>query len=329
MRIDAALLAAEVSHFDPLTLGIVPGSAVIVDCETVPNEVRAETTARVESWLARLPCPSIAIASEAMPAGFDLCVTRPDELERAESAIAANPVAATVLVQTLRLIDSLPAQAGLVVESLAFAALQQGAEFRRWLAGRPPEHAPGVNDDPILLVEEHEDGQRLSVLLNRPSTRNAVDTKLRDALFDLFARVALDSGVRTVELRGSGDSFSVGGALGEFGRVRDGAEGHMIRLERLPARMLVDHGARYHFHLHGACVGAGVEMAAFGGRVTATRSTFVRLPEVAMGLIPGAGGCVSITRRIGRQRAVWLMLTGQRIGARTALKWGLIDAIES
>jgi enoyl-CoA hydratase len=47
-----------------------------------------------------------------------------------------------------------------------------------------------------------------------------------------------------------------------------------------------------------------------------------------MGLLPGAGGCVSVPRRIGRQRATLMMLSGRRINAATALSWGLIDAIE-
>jgi enoyl-CoA hydratase len=48
-----------------------------------------------------------------------------------------------------------------------------------------------------------------------------------------------------------------------------------------------------------------------------------------MGLIPGAGGCISIPRRIGRQRAALLALSGRRISAATALQWGLVDAINS
>jgi enoyl-CoA hydratase/carnithine racemase len=46
-----------------------------------------------------------------------------------------------------------------------------------------------------------------------------------------------------------------------------------------------------------------------------------------MGLIPGAGGTVSISRRIGRQRTAWMVLTGRRINARTALEWGLVDEL--
>ncbi len=53
------------------------------------------------------------------------------------------------------------------------------------------------------------------------------------------------------------------------------------------------------------------------------------LPELGLGLIPGAGGTVSVTRRIGRWRTAYLVLSGRTIDADTALDWGLIDAIES
>ena len=56
--------------------------------------------------------------------------------------------------------------------------------------------------------------------------------------------------------------------------------------------------------------------------------TTCRLPELAMGLIPGAGGTVSITKRIGRWRTAYLALSGEPIATDTALVWGLIDAVE-
>jgi enoyl-CoA hydratase/carnithine racemase len=62
--------------------------------------------------------------------------------------------------------------------------------------------------------------------------------------------------------------------------------------------------------------------------VIAAPDTFFRLPEVAMGLIPGAGGTVSIPRRIGRHRTNWLGISGAVIDAEVALDWGLIDFIE-
>jgi enoyl-CoA hydratase/carnithine racemase len=285
----------------------------------------------VEDWLLRLPCPSIALTPRpAKLRGFDLCVSTQAEAERLTDVIKTSPVACTVLVQTLRIIENVPAQQGLVIESLAFAVLQQGDEFRRWLRSRPvsawrPKSA--VQDTPPVLTERR--GQDLTITLNRPESRNAVDTEMRDALFDIFASAAMEQELKRIHVRGAGDSFSIGGALEEFGKIDSGGSGHVIRTERLPARMLADHGHRYHFHLQGACVGAGVEIAAFGGFVSATPTTFLRLPEISMGLIPGAGGCVSVTRRIGRQAAAWMMMTGTRVGARTALKCGLIDAIET
>ena len=71
----------------------------------------------------------------------------------------------------------------------------------------------------------------------------------------------------------------------------------------------------------------GIELSAFAGTVEAAEGTTVSLPEVSMGLIPGAGGTASIPRRIGPQRAAWLALTGTRLDAATAVRWGLVDRI--
>ena len=81
-------------------------------------------------------------------------------------------------------------------------------------------------------------------------------------------------------------------------------------------------------HLHGACIGAGVEIPSFAARVVATEDAFCQLPELAMGLVPGAGGTVGITKRIGRWRTAYLALTAARISATTALEWGLVDAVD-
>jgi enoyl-CoA hydratase/carnithine racemase len=80
--------------------------------------------------------------------------------------------------------------------------------------------------------------------------------------------------------------------------------------------------------LHGACLGAGIELPAFADRVHATADTRIGLPEIGLGLMPGAGGTVSLPRRIGRWRTAFMALTGDPIGAQQALRWGLIDAID-
>jgi enoyl-CoA hydratase/carnithine racemase len=59
----------------------------------------------------------------------------------------------------------------------------------------------------------------------------------------------------------------------------------------------------------------------------AAPGAFFQLPEVGFGLVPGAGGTVSLPRRIGRQRTAWLALTGRRLDAEVAREWGLVDEV--
>ena len=147
-----------------------------------------------------------------------------------------------------------------------------------------------------------------------------------DALVEAFALVAADSTL-TVTLRGDGPSFCSGGDLREFGTFPDPVTAHAVRLERLPARALALVADRVTARVHGHCVGAGVELAAFCHRVVAAPDTTFRLPEVAMGLVPGQGGTVSLPSRIGARRAAWLALSGRPIDAPTALAWGLVDEV--
>ena len=76
-------------------------------------------------------------------------------------------------------------------------------------------------------------------------------------------------------------------------------------------------------------LGSGLEMAAFCGNVNTVSAPAptLGLPELAFGLLPGAGGTVSITRRIGRWRTAYLVLSGLFIDPATALDWGLVDEV--
>jgi enoyl-CoA hydratase/carnithine racemase len=129
-------------------------------------------------------------------------------------------------------------------------------------------------------------------------------------------------------LRGLGPSFCAGGDLDEFGSFDDPAGAHIVRLTRSPARLLAALGPRVTARVHGACYGSGVELPAFAGRVVADPGSTFALPEVRLGLVPGAGGTVSLPRRIGRHRTALLGLSTAPIDAPTALAWGLVDAVE-
>src|SRR6185312_11794870 len=155
----------------------------------------------------------------------------------------------------------------------------------------------------------------------------ALSVEMRDALCEALELAVGDPSLSSVSISGAGRCFSVGGDLKEFGSVPDPATGHAVRAIRMPARLLAQCADRAEFRLHGACIGAGVELPAFGRRVVARTYSFFQLPEIIFGLIPGAGGCVSLPRRIGRQRTAWLALSARRINAATALRWGLIDLL--
>ncbi len=101
----------------------------------------------------------------------------------------------------------------------------------------------------------------------------------------------------------------------------------LIRTVRSPARLVAQLGPRVTAQLHGACVGAGIEVPAAAGRIAARPGAVFRLPEVSMGLIPGAGGTATIPRRIGRRRAAYMAISGADIDLATALAWGLVDEV--
>ncbi|HEX6424508.1 MAG TPA: enoyl-CoA hydratase/isomerase family protein [Acidimicrobiales bacterium] len=263
---------------------------------------------------------------EAHPAAAvcDVLVAPGDPaLDAVAATVDASPLAACALAVLLRASPCGSLDAGLTAESAVYSALQAGPEFARWRAARPRRSRP-PEGEPVALVR---DGGRLDVTLCRPQVRNALDTAMRDGLVEAFALAAVDGSITEVHLRGDGPDFCAGGDLDEFGTFPDPATAHLVRLQQSPGRAIAAVADRVTAHLHGACIGSGIELPAFAGTVVADESTVVGLPEVSLGLVPGAGGTVSLPRRIGRHRTARLALAGERIDARTALAWGLFDAV--
>lgn len=289
-----------------------------VDLDACPQDVTLE---------ALPPFPLIGLGDPAHPvaSALDAVIEPPVSVDALVRQTQRAPHAAAVAIQLLRSLDGLPCERALPLESFCYGLLQGSAEHEAWLASRVPQG--GRPAPPGKLIVERRDSV-LHMLLDRPQARNAIDRVLRDQLFEAFTLAAIDREVRSIKLRAVGAAFSVGADLEEFGTTRDPATAHLIRSRTLPALALAGRAEILDVHVQGACVGAGLEIAAFAGRLTATPDAWFQLPELAMGLIPGAGGCVSVPRRIGRQRAGLMILSGRRINAATALRWGLIDAIE-
>jgi len=344
MTVGIAALADGAAH-DPLLddAGQVRRPLVVVDLdEPVPADV-VEAAARAartsERILVGVACRAVDDKRWVLADALDLtfaaagCGSGPQfaasddpagDAEVLRQAAEANPQPALVLRQVLRASGRLDVGAALDVESFAYSTLLGGPEFARWLGDRGNRPLPPPATEPPVLLAR--DGDVLRVTLNRPDRRNAYGRELRDALTDAL-RAAAAEDCRVV-LDGAGPAFCSGGDLDEFGTTPDLVTAHFVRTRAGAARALHALAGRAEVRVHGACVGAGIELAAFAGRVVAHPNTVFRLPEVAMGLIPGAGGTVSVPRRIGRWRTLWPALSGRPLSAVTALDWGLVDAIE-
>jgi len=261
------------------------------------------------------------------PAPWVGCPDLAAALGRLESACERAPLAATTLVELLRLSPRLTVPAALVAESLAYGMLQAGPEHRRWLEGRRAHQSPvrPKATRPPVVIERH--GDELSVLLDRPEVHNAYDSAMRDGLVEALQLAVADPTLARVVLRGAGRSFCSGGDLDEFGSAPDGATAHAVRMAAGAARWLYRCADRVRVEVHGACIGAGLELAALAGEVVAAADSSFSLPEVQMGLVPGAGGTASLPRRAARQRVAYLGITGVAVDAMTAAAWGLVDEV--
>lgn len=265
-------------------------------------------------------------------AAADLIVDADDtHLDDILDTIDTYPIAATSLAVLLRGSGSLSVDRALAAESAVYSLLQSGPEFAAWRASAPARTRPARPDDrPAVAAERIDDertGDELRIQLDRPHRHNAFSRSMRDALTEMLAVAITDPSIERVVLSGRGPSFCSGGDLGEFGSFDDPATAHRTRLSRSPARLIHRLADRLTVQLHGNCLGAGIELAAFARHVRAAPDSAIALPELGLGLIPGAGGTVSIPRRIGRQLTSYLALSQATITAETALAWGLVDEI--
>jgi enoyl-CoA hydratase/carnithine racemase len=158
-----------------------------------------------------------------------------------------------------------------------------------------------------------------TVWLNNPPV-NAVGSAIAAAIDD-----ALDDldDTRVLVLRGKGDrAFSAGADISGFKDSDGGARSIQKLADRIEAAPVPVIAA-----IHGYCLGGGLELALACDLRIAQRDAQLGFPEVKLGLMPGGGGTQRSPRLIGPGRAKWLMMTGERIDAEQAERWGLVEFV--
>ena len=182
----------------------------------------------------------------------------------------------------------------------------------------------GSYRDILLTVEE---GVAL-LTLNRPQVLNALSVNLCDEVLAALDSLRADRSVRVLILTGAGDrAFCVGTDLKERrGMTWDEVRAHNRKIFRIPLELeqleIPSIAA-----VNGHALGGGCELALGCDLRIAAETAELGQPEVALGIIPAAGGTQRLPRLIGRARAKELIFTGRRIDARTAERLGLVNGV--
>lgn len=180
-----------------------------------------------------------------------------------------------------------------------------------------------LSDEDAVLSEFALDGQVMLLTLNRPGRRNAINGAMLDGLEAALARIEADDGLRGLILTGAGPAFSGGADLKEqlddpLLRV-DRMHRLILRLRGLPVVSIAA--------IDGPALGGGAELAMACTFRTASPGARIGLPEIALGLMPAYGGTQTLSRLVGVQRALDMILSGEPVDAATALAIGLIDGL--
>jgi 3-hydroxyacyl-CoA dehydrogenase len=150
---------------------------------------------------------------------------------------------------------------------------------------------------------------------------NAVSRVVRAGLLDAVRAVAADPAVQAAVIRCAGRTFIAGADITEFARPPE--EPHL----RDVAQAIEASAKPIVVALHGTALGGGFEIALAAHWRVAAADAKVGLPEVKLGIIPGAGGTQRLPRLVGVERALGMIVSGEPITAQQAQEWGAIDEV--
>ncbi len=176
------------------------------------------------------------------------------------------------------------------------------------------------------VTSTHEDGVALVTLDNPPL--NLVTLEMTRELDALLSRLAADPAVRVMVLTGSGSrAFCAGSDIKEFLEVADAVVPKKLARENAAYSRVAEFPKPTIAALNGIAFGGGLELAACCDLIVAEAGGSIALPEIKLGVFPGSGGTIRVTRRIGEGRAKQLMFFGEPVPVETALAWGLVNRV--
>lgn len=178
----------------------------------------------------------------------------------------------------------------------------------------------------LVLFERR--GAVALLTINRPQTMNALDMAMLDALEAAVDRAAADKEVRVLVLTGAGKAFVAGGDIAEL-NSRNGLRHYFEFGERIHAvfRKIEALDKPTVGAINGWALGGGTELLLCLDIRIVAESAKLGLPEVTLGMFPGAGGSQRLIRQLAPCKAKELMFTGDRITAAEALSFGLVNRV--
>ena len=183
-----------------------------------------------------------------------------------------------------------------------------------------------MNNVSVIVYEKK--GHLGYVTLDRPEALNSYNIQMRDDLFEVVGAIKQDPEVRVVILKGAGDkAFCAGADLSEFLTAPPPVFARQIRWARDVWGLLLSVRQPIIAALHGYVLGSGIEMALCCDLRLASEDARFGLPEVALGIIPAAGGTQTLPRTIKRPWALEMLMASRWINADQAYRYGLVNKV--
>lgn len=176
----------------------------------------------------------------------------------------------------------------------------------------------------LVLQENPAPSVRL-LRINRPKARNALNTPLRKALAEAFAKASKEPDLRAIVLTGDERAFVAGADLREFANMSTAEVARIDMRETwgvIAACPLPIIAA-----IRGFALGGGLELAMHADIIIAGEGAKLGQPEINVGIMPGGGGTQRLVRAVGKFRAMKMLLTGQPVSGREAFEIGLVSEV--